>query len=149
MASRSTTRFFRRWISSERQSIRSCVISHFSPKITLFFWIASSMVLVVVRTSWRCFSALASIRPICVVWALHSTSASSTYKRRVLEDFKRLLITLLTQDSNFIILGRSLNTMAVPCLIAWVAWCRRLLGAFQSRTPMRNNDNKEVSLIFI
>ena len=39
--------------------------------------------------------------------------------------------------------------MAVPCLIACVAWCRRLLGAFQSRTPMRNNDNNEASLIFV
>ena len=39
--------------------------------------------------------------------------------------------------------------MAVPCLIACVAWCRRLLGAFQSRTPMRNNDSKEASLIFV
>ena len=50
-ASRSTIRFFRRWMSSERRSMWSCVISHFSPKITLFFWMASSMVLVVVRTS--------------------------------------------------------------------------------------------------
>ena len=136
-------------MSSERQLIWLCVISHFSPKIMLFFWMASSIVLVVVRTSWRCFSALASIRRICVVWALHSTSASSTYKRKVLEDFKRLLITLLTWDSSFIILGRSLSAMAVPCLIAWVAWCRRLLGAFQSRTPIRNNDNNETSLIFV
>ena len=39
--------------------------------------------------------------------------------------------------------------MAVPCLIACVAWCKRLLGAFQSRTPMHNNDNNEASLIFI
>ena len=39
--------------------------------------------------------------------------------------------------------------MAVPCLIAWVAWWRQLLGAFQSRTPMRNNDNNEALLIFI
>ena len=39
--------------------------------------------------------------------------------------------------------------MVVPCLIAWVAWWRRLLGAFQSRTPMRNNDNNEASWIFI
>ena len=39
--------------------------------------------------------------------------------------------------------------MVVPCLIAWVAWCRRLLGAFQSRTPMCNNNNNKASLIFI
>ena len=89
------------------------------------------------------------IQRICVVWALHSTSALSTYKRRVLEDFKCLLITLLTRDSSFIILGRSLSMMAVPCLIACVAWCRQLLGAFQLRTPMCNNDNNEVSLIFV
>ena len=64
------------------------------------------------------------------------------------ERFNHLSVTLLTQDSSFIILGRSLSTMAVPCLIAWVAWCRRLLGAFQLRTPIRNNDNNEALLIF-
>ena len=117
--------------------------------MTLFFSMVSWILLVVVRTSCRCFSVLALIQQICVIWALHSTSASSTYKRRVLEDIKHLLITLLTWDSNFIILGRSQSAMAVPCLIAWVAWCRQLLGAFQSRTPMRNNDNKDASLIFV
>ena len=39
--------------------------------------------------------------------------------------------------------------MAVPCLITCVAWCRRLLGAFQSRIPMCNNDSKEASFIFV
>ena len=125
------------------------VSSHFLAKMTLFFSMVSWILLVVVRTSCQCFSVLASIQRICVIWALHSTSVLSTYKRRVLEDIKHLLITLLTWDSNFIILGRSQSAMAVPCLITWVAWCRQLLGAFQSRTPMRNNDNKEASLIFV
>ena len=65
------------------------------------------------------------------------------------ERFNYLSVTLLTRDSSFIILGRSLSTTAVPCLIAWVAWCRRLLGAFQSRTPMCNNDNREALFIFV
>ena len=65
------------------------------------------------------------------------------------KDIKRLSVTLLTRDSNFKILGRSRSAMAVPCLIAWVAWWRRLLGAFQLRTPMRNNDNNEASWIFV
>ena len=38
--------------------------------------------------------------------------------------------------------------MVVPCLIACVAWWRQSLGAFQLRTPMRNNDNNNGSLIF-
>ena len=117
--------------------------------MTLFFSMVSWIMLVVVSTSCQCFSALASIQQIWVIWALHSTSASFTYKRRVLEDFKHLLITLLTRDSSFIILGRKRSAMAVPCLIAYVAWCRRLLGAFQSRTPICNNNNNEALLIFV
>ena len=39
--------------------------------------------------------------------------------------------------------------MAVPCLIAWVAWWRQLLGAFQLRTPMCRRDSKDGSLIFV
>ena len=38
--------------------------------------------------------------------------------------------------------------MVVPCLIACMAWWRRLFGAFQSRTPMWSNDNRYGSLIF-
>ena len=66
----------------------------------------------------------------------------------VSERFNYLSVTLLTRDSSLIILGRSLNTTVVPCLITCMAWCRRLLGAFQLRTPMRNND-REVSFIFV
>ena len=65
------------------------------------------------------------------------------------KDIKCLSVTLLTWDSSFNILGRSLSAMAVPCLIAWVAWCRRVLGAFQLRIPMCNNDNNEASWIFV
>ena len=46
------------------------------------------------------------------------------------------------------ILGRKRSAMVVPCRIACIAWCRRSLGAFQSRTPIRSNDNNNRSLIF-
>ena len=39
--------------------------------------------------------------------------------------------------------------MVVPCLIACVAWWRRLLGAFQLRTPIHNSNNNDGSLIFV
>ena len=78
----------KRQVSSKQWSIQSCVASHFSEKITLFFSMVSWIMLVVVKTSCRCFSASASIQQICVVWALHSTSASSTY-RRVLEGHQK------------------------------------------------------------
>ena len=39
--------------------------------------------------------------------------------------------------------------MAVPCLIACVAWWRWSFGAFQWRTPMWSNDNNNGSLIFV
>ena len=38
--------------------------------------------------------------------------------------------------------------MAIPCLITCVAWWRWLFGAFQLRTPMQSNDNRDGSLIF-
>ena len=70
-------------------------------------------------------------------------------KSRVSERFNYLSVTLLTWDSSLIILGRSLSATAVPCLIAWVVWWRRLFGAFQLRTPIRNNDNRGASFIFV
>ena len=65
------------------------------------------------------------------------------------ERFNHLLVTLLTRDSSLIILGRSLIAIVVPCLIACVAWCSRLLGALQSRTPICNKDNRGASFIFV
>ena len=38
--------------------------------------------------------------------------------------------------------------MAVPCLIACMAWWRRSFGAFQLRTPIQSNNNKDGSFIF-
>ena len=73
----------KRRISSKRQPIWSCVASHFSEKMMLFFSMVSWLTFIIVKTSWWCFSASASIQQIYVIWALHSTSASSTCKQSV------------------------------------------------------------------